>query len=243
MASIDVVIPVYNEQEALPKSIATLHQFLKEKISQPWNIVIADNGSTDKTMEVASSLARQYDRVRVVHLDQKGRGRALRKTMLESQADIISYMDVDLSTDLNAFPLLIKALDDGYGISMGSRLMPGAKVKRSFKRELTSRVYNLLIKLMFCTKFYDAQCGFKAIRREVARELVPLVENQSWFFDTELLLLALKRGYRIKEIPVKWSEDPGSTVNVVKTATEDIKGLLRLRFRPSPEVQKLKKQG
>lgn len=240
MASIDVVIPVYNEQEALPPSIATLHRFLKEKMSQPWTIVIADNGSIDKTMEVASALAKQYDGVKVVHLDQKGRGRALRKTMLESTADIVSYMDVDLSTDLSAFVPMIKAVEEGYGIAMGSRLMPGARVTRCFKRELTSRVYNLLVKMMFCTKFYDAQCGFKAIRSEVARRLVPLVENQGWFFDTELLLLATRAGYDIKEVPAIWREDPGTTVNVIKTAKEDIKGLLRVRFRPSPEVKKLK---
>lgn len=242
MASIDVVIPVYNEEEALPTCIATLHKFLKENLVQPWNIVVADNGSNDSTMEVATSLAKKYDRVRVVHLDQKGRGRALRKTMLESDADIISYMDVDLSTGLDAFPPMIKALEEGYGIGIGSRLMSGSKVTRCFKRELTSRVYNVMIKMMFFTRFHDAQCGFKAIRKDVARKLVPLVENQNWFFDTELLLLATKSGDRIKEVPVIWYEDPGTTVHVAKTAREDIKGLLRVRFRPSAGVKKLKKE-
>ncbi len=242
MTKIDVVIPVYNEEKALPWCINTLHWFLGENVTDSWTIVIADNGSIDKTMEVATALIRKYDRLRVVHLDQKGRGRALRKLMLESDADVITYMDVDLSTGLDAFVPMVNALQEGYGIAMGSRLMPGAKVQRSIKREITSRVYNLCIKLMFRVSFYDAQCGFKAIRRDVAQRLVPLVENQNWFFDTELLLLATRAGYRIKEIPVDWREDPGTTVNVAKTAKEDLKGLWRVRFHPSPEVKKLKKQ-
>ncbi len=240
MAAIDVIIPVYNEQEALPQNIPVLHRFLKENVRPPWTITIADNGSTDNTMSVASALAKQYAEVRVVHLDQKGRGRALRKTMLESPADIVSYMDVDLSTGLEAFPLLIKAVEEGYGIAMGSRLMPGAKVQRCLKREFVSRIYNILIKVMFFTRFYDAQCGFKAISREVVQQIVPLVENQNWFFDTELLLFALKKGHRIKEIPVVWAEDPGTTVHVGKTATEDLKGLLRMRFHPRRGLGKIR---
>ncbi len=239
--SVDVVIPVYNEEEALPGCIAILHRFLRENMSQPWTIIIADNGSNDRTMQVAASLTTSYDRVKVIHLDQKGRGRALRKLMLESDADIISYMDVDLSTGLGAFPPMIRAIEEGHEIAIGSRLMRGAKVTRCFKRELTSRIYNLMIKLMFFTTFHDAQCGFKAIRRDIARRLVPLIENQNWFFDTELLLLATRAGYRIKEIPVIWREDPGTTVNVAKTAKEDIKGLLRLRFCPGAGVKDLKK--
>lgn len=241
MAAIDVIIPVYNEQEALPQNIPILHGFLKENMSQSWTITIADNGSTDKTMTVASALSKQYPGVRVVHLDQKGRGRALRKIMVESPADIVSYMDVDLSTGLEAFPPMIKAVEEGYGIAMGSRLMPGAKVQRCFKREFVSRVYNILIKIMFFTRFYDAQCGFKALSRKVAQDILPLVENNMWFFDTEMLLLALKRGYRVKEIPVVWSEDPGTTVHVGKTAVEDIKGLLRMRFHPTRGLGKVKK--
>lgn len=240
MAAIDVIIPVYNEQEALPQNIPILHKFLKENIPSPWTITIADNGSTDNTMAVASALARQYAEVRVVHLDQKGRGRALRKTMLGSPADIVSYMDVDLSTGLEAFPLLVKAVEEGYGIAMGSRLMPGAKVQRCLKREFVSRAYNILIKLMFFTKFHDAQCGFKAVSRKVVQEIAPLVENNNWFFDTELLLLALKRGYRVKEVAVVWSEDPGTTVHVGKTAMEDLKGLLRMRFHPRRGLGKIK---
>jgi glycosyltransferase involved in cell wall biosynthesis len=243
MATIEVVVPVYNEQEALPRSIPVLHKFLTERIPQPWIITIADNGSTDNTIAVATALSQQYPGVRVVRIDQKGRGWSLQKTWLESQADIICYTDVDLSTDLEAFPRLVGALEqEGYDVATGSRLMPGAQVKRSFKREFVSRIYNLMVRLMFFSSFHDAQCGFKAIRREVAQDLVPLVENRNWFFDTELLLLALRKGYRIKEIPVKWYEDPGSTVHVTKTAVEYIEGLLRMRFRRLPRGSSKNKQ-
>ncbi|MFC2058362.1 dolichyl-phosphate beta-glucosyltransferase [Chloroflexota bacterium] len=231
MSSVDVVIPVYNEEHSLPACIATLSEFLAERLTNPWRIVIADNGSVDGTLGVGQALSEQYPNVSCVHIEQKGRGRALRRTWLESDADIVSYMDVDLSTGLDAFPELIGSLDEGYGVAIGSRLMRGAKTTRSFKRELTSRGYNFLIKAMFFSSISDAQCGFKAVTRSVAQEIIPLIKDQAWFFDTELLLLALKRGYRIKEVPVEWVEDPDTRVRVLKTAWEDVKGLLRVRFR------------
>ena len=236
MSTVDVIIPVYNEEEQLAQSVTTLRQFLKENPLSKWTIVIADNGSTDNTLSIAQALSLEYPDVRYVHLPEKGRGRALRQTILSSPADIVSYMDVDLSTHLSALPPLVKAVEDGYDIAIGSRLMSGAKTKRCFRRELISRVYNLLVKAMFFTPFCDAQCGFKAISHRAAQDLVPLVRNEMWFFDTELLILACRKGYKIKEIPVTWIEDPGSKVNVLKTATEDIKGLLRMRFKPLPTI-------
>jgi len=230
--SVDVVIPAYNEEKDLPHSVATLWDFLNEHLPYHWQIVIADNGSSDKTLAVAQALSQQYPHVTYVHLDLKGRGRALRKAWLESKADAVSYMDVDLSTKLTAFPPLIKALDEGYGVSTGSRLIRGSRVKRGLKREITSRSYNLLIKAVFLPSFHDAQCGFKAVRRDVVQEIVPFIKDQAWFFDTELLLLAQKKGYRIKEVPVEWVDDAGTTVKVAKTAWEDVKGLLRVRFKP-----------
>ena len=234
MTSVDVVIPVYNEEHVLAQSVATLRQFLEQNLPQRWNIVIADNASTDSTWEVDQGLARQYTDVSSLHLDEKGRGRALRRAWLESGADIVSYMDVDLSTDLKAFPELVQAIDDGYDVAIGSRLMPASSVKRSFKREFTSRSYNLLIRAMFLGKFSDAQCGFKALSSKASRELVPLTRDHEWFFDTELLILAEKKGYRIKEIPVAWAEDPDTRVAIFKTVRDDLKGLLRMRLRPLP---------
>jgi glycosyltransferase involved in cell wall biosynthesis len=232
MKTVDVVIPGYNEEKDLPRCIATLWDFLNEHLPYQWQIVIADNGSTDKTLAVAQALSQQYPRVTYVHLDLKGRGRALRKAWLESKADAVAYMDVDLSTKLTAFPPLIKALDEGYGVAIGSRLMRGSRIRRGLKREMTSRSYNFLIRMMFLPSFHDAQCGFKAVRRDVVQEIVPFIKDQAWFFDTELLLLAQKKGYCIKEVPVEWLDDTGTTVKVAKTAWEDVKGLFRVRFRP-----------
>jgi glycosyltransferase involved in cell wall biosynthesis len=242
--SVEVFIPVYNEEKDLPRCISTLHEFLKNRLDNPWRITVADNGSTDSTLSVAEAQSHKFTNVAYIHLPQKGRGRALRKAWTESQADIVSYMDVDLSTGLEAFPKMIEALESGYHIAIGSRLVMGAKVKRSLKREIVSRAYNLLVRLMFWPPFKDAQCGFKALHTDVARILVPLVKNNAWFFDTELLLVAHKNGYKIKEIPVEWAEDPDSRVKVVRTAWEDIKGLMRLRFGglPSAPPQALQKE-
>ncbi len=233
MPKVDVVVPVYNEEVVLTQSVETLRDFLTQNVSFSWNIVIADNASTDNTLAIAKQISKQYEDVTYVHLGLKGRGRALKKAWLESDADVVSYMDVDLSTGLDAFPILINSIDDKHGVAIGSRLMKGAKViGRSIKREITSRGYNMLIKAAFFPSFGDAQCGFKAVRRDVVQNIVPFIDNNEWFFDTELLLLAEKKGYRIKEIPVEWKDDPDTRVDVVKTAMEDIKGLLRVRFNP-----------
>ncbi len=227
---VNVTIPVYNEQEILPKSIATLHEFLGTHCRFSWEIVIANNASTDRTLDIARELASRLTAIRVVHLDQKGRGRALKRVWTESSADILSYMDVDLSSNLYAFPPLIEALlTGGFDIGIGSRLLKASTTRRSVKREVISRAYNLLVKSFFRTKFSDAQCGFKAITRKAAGELLPNIEDTGWFFDTELLVIGEKRGYRIFDLPVSWVEDLDSRVNILSTAVDDIKGLIRVR--------------
>ena len=236
-ATVDIVIPVFNEEQALPRSIVILADFLKANLRNPWQIVIADNASTDRTQSVSEMLCERYSGITYLHIPQKGRGRALKAAWLDSTADIVSYMDVDLATDLTHFPPLVESLQEGYHVAIGSRLSKGSKVSRSFKREVVSRGYNMLIKSMFFTPFQDAQCGFKALTRQTAKAIVPHIKNNNWFFDTELLIIAAKRGYRIKQLPVKWDDDPTSTVNITQTATEDIKGLLRLRFGGIPPVE------
>ena len=234
-ASVDIVIPVYNEEHVLERSVETLRSFVAQHLPYRWRVLVADNASTDGTLAVAQELARRYEDVDYLHLPQKGRGRALRAAWLASEADVVSYMDVDLSTDLVAFPPLVAAiLEEGYDVAIGTRLGSGSQTNRSPRRELISRTYNLLIKLLFFTRFSDAQCGFKAVSRRAAQELVPLVENQEWFFDTELLLLADKGGYRIKEVPVRWVEDPDTRVRIARTVAEDLRGLLRMRLRRIP---------
>jgi glycosyltransferase involved in cell wall biosynthesis len=237
---LDIVIPVYNEAHVLADSLAKLSSYLREtNFPYTWRIVVADNASTDETLSVAQELVARYgdlgDDVAAIHLPQKGRGRALRKAWSESEADAMCYMDVDLSTDLEALlPLVRAVLEEGYDVATGSRMTRGSQITRSLRREVTSRGLIALVKVAFLSKLSDTQCGFKAITRRAARELLPLVENEEWFFDTELLLLAEKGGYRVKDVPVRWVEDPDTRVNVLKTVLEDLRGLLRMRFRRIP---------
>ena len=193
---------------------------------------LGDNGSTDATPDIGRRLAEEDPRVAYLRIEQRGRGRALDRAWRESGADVVGYMDVDLSTGLDALPALVDAVRSGRcGVAVGSRLRPGSRViGRSLLRELTSRGYSALFRLMFLTGFRDAQCGFKAASRRVVDAVVPLVRDRGWFFDTEMLILAEKNGYRVEEIPVTWTDDPDSRVRIVATAWADLKGLLRLRF-------------
>lgn len=233
---LDIVIPVHNEALVLGNSVEKLRDFLREsEFPYSWRITIADNASTDSTLSVAYRLQDTHPDVQVVHLPQKGRGRALRKAWLESDAAALCYMDVDLSTHLDALlPLAQAVLVEGYHVATGSRMMRGSQIQRSLQREITSRGLITLIKLLFLSKLTDTQCGFKSIGRAIAHELLPQVESNEWFFDTELLLLAEKGGYRIRNIPIRWSEDPDSRVNIVKTVVEDLSGLARMRLKRIP---------
>jgi glycosyltransferase involved in cell wall biosynthesis len=227
---VDIVIPVLNEAHVLARSVGRVREFLSGQFPHRWRLVIVDNGSTDGTAEVAQALSKAHPDVSFLRLEQRGRGRALRCAWMQSSADIASYMDVDLSTELEALPRAIDALlNHGYDVAIGSRLMRGSRIRRSLKREIISRIYNVMVKAVLFTRFSDAQCGFKVVTREVIDRIVPQIKDQSWFFDTELLVLAEKQGYRIKDIPVVWNDDDDSRVKIVQTAWEDIKGVFRLR--------------
>lgn len=237
--TLDIVIPVLNEERSLPSSIPTLHGFMSANFADyDWRIVIADNGSDDATPQVSHRLSEQFDGVTPLRLEQRGRGLALKTAWGQSTADILAYMDVDLSTNLGALRPLVDAIGcDDWDIAIGSRLIKGAVVKRRpMKREITSRGYSLTFRSMFFTGFRDAQCGFKAVSRRVVDEVVPLVVNSHWFFDTELLLIAEANGFRIREIPVCWTDDPDTRVKILGTAIEDLKGLFRLRFGGIPRI-------
>jgi putative flippase GtrA len=227
--AVDVVVPVYNEAESLSSSVARLYGYLLERFPFSFRVTIADNGSTDGTWEVAQELERGLAHVRALRLDEKGRGRALHTVWSESDAAVLVYMDVDLSTELSALLPLVAPLISGHSdLAIGSRLTRGARVVRGPKRELISRGYNALLHATLGARFSDAQCGFKAIRADRAHELLPLVQDRGWFFDTELLVLAERSGLRIHEVPVDWTDDPDSRVDIVATALTDLRGVARL---------------
>jgi glycosyltransferase involved in cell wall biosynthesis len=226
---VEIVVPVRDEERELDAHIRRLHAYLITRFPFSARITIVDNGSTDRTGEYAAALARDLDAVRVLRLDLPGRGRALRTAWGDSDATVLAYMDVDLSTDLNALLPLVAPLLSGHSdLAIGTRLGRGARVSRGLQREVISRGYNLLLHAALRTRFSDAQCGFKAIRRDAAELLLPLVVDCGWFFDTELLVLAERSGMRISEVPVDWVDDPDSRVQVLATAWNDLKGVARL---------------
>ena len=228
-AQVEIVIPVRNEEHDLAASVRRLDAFLRDQFPIGTRITIADNGSTDGTWPQALALQAELAAVQAVRLERPGRGAALRAVWSASVADVYAYMDVDLSTDLNAlFPLLAPLLSGHSDVAIGTRLARGARVVRGPRREFISRCYNLLLHATLGTGFSDAQCGFKAIRADAARQLLPLTTDYGWFFDTELLVLAERAGLRIHEVPVDWIDDPDSRVKVVSTALGDIRGIIRL---------------
>jgi putative flippase GtrA len=232
---VEIVVPVYNEEQGLGPSIRRLRSYLDRSFPFTSTVTVVDNGSTDGTWMVATGLAAELDGVRAVRLVAKGRGRALRAVWSTSRSPVVAYMDVDLSTSLEALlPLVAPLLSRHSDVAIGTRLARGSRVMRGPKRELISRTYNLLLKTFLGNGFSDAQCGFKAARTEVARELLPHVEDNEWFFDTEFLVLAERSGFRIHEVPVDWVDDPDSRVDVVRTARDDLLGLARLCRGRSP---------
>jgi glycosyltransferase involved in cell wall biosynthesis len=232
MKTVDIVIPVYNGEKELKNSIKTIISFLR-KINFPykWKIIISDNVSTDNTPKIAKVLSKEYKNVEYLFIPKKGRGIALRTAWMKSKAEIVSFMDVDLSVELEAFPRMVSKIAEGSDICIGSRFLKESKVKRSLKREIFSRSYNFLLKLLFQNKFTDAQCGFKAFNTEAVKRILPFVNDDEWFFDTELLVLAERKKYKISEIPFTWTEGKSTTVKLIKTSIKLLKKAIKLRFQ------------
>ncbi|MEW1949346.1 bifunctional glycosyltransferase family 2/GtrA family protein [Pseudarthrobacter sp902506025] len=227
--ALEIVVPVYNEEAVLESSITRLAEYLTNEMPSTWKVTIADNASTDRTPVIAARLAGYMPNVEYRRLEVKGRGYALRDAWSNSEAKVLAYLDVDLSTDLAALPPLVAPLLSGHSdVSIGTRLGQSSRVIRGPKREFISRSYNFLLRRTMHVRFSDAQCGFKAIRAEVAKRLLPHVEDNCWFFDTELLIIAERSGLRIHEIPVDWVDDPDSRVDIKKTALDDLRGMVRL---------------
>src|SRR6476661_8151102 len=226
---LDVTIPVFNEERDLEECLRRLHAHLLDSFPHAFRITVADNASTDGTLKIAERLAREFPELAVVHLDEKGRGNALRKVWLASPSPVLAYMDVDLSTDLAALAPLLAPLISGHSdLAIGTRLTRNSRVVRGPKREFISRGYNLMLHSFMGARFSDAQCGFKAIRADVAQQILPYTVDNSWFFDSELLVLAERCGLRVHEVPVDWTDDPNSSVDIVKTALADMRGMARL---------------
>ncbi|MGC4935041.1 glycosyltransferase [Gordonia sp. DT30] len=228
---LDIVVPVYNEENDIARCLQRLREHLRNEVPFSARITVADNASTDSTVAIAAGISAEIGGIRVIHLDEKGRGRALKAVWSRSDAQIVAYCDVDLSTDLNALMPLIAPLISGHSdLSIGSRLAKDARVVRGPKREFISRSYNLILRTTMRAKFSDAQCGFKAMRTDIGRQVLPYITDTGWFFDTELLVIAQRVGLRIAEVPVDWIDDPASTVDVVATAVEDLKGCARVGY-------------
>lgn len=228
---VEITIPVYNEEKELEKNITTLFNFCDKSLrAYDWHITIADNASTDNTPVIAATLANKNPKILYFRLEQKGRGRAVKRVWSQSKCDYCIYMDLDLSTDLVHLPNILKKLEKGYDVAIGSRLAKGARVEgRTFLRELTSRVLNFFfIQFFFHTHFTDAQCGFKGVTRNIVENLIPKIKDNEWFFDGELLIVAEKSGYKIYEEPVHWVDNPGSTVRLIATIWGDLMSIKRL---------------
>ncbi len=240
MATVDLVLPVYNEERELEQSVSTVLAWCDGHPEHAWRVVVADNASTDRTLEIARRLeSERPGRAVALHIPAKGRGIALRTAWLTSTADVCAYMDVDLATDLGALPALIDPIARGeVDLAFGTRLHRDSRTTRGLKREFISRTYITILKVAAGLRVSDAQCGFKAISHAAARELLPLVKDTQWFFDSELLLIAQKNGYRLREVPVTWTDDPDTRVRIVKTAMEDLHGVWRLRRDGIPRVMR-----
>jgi len=232
---IDFVIPIYNEEKVLKNSICKLRKYLIDNVKDNWLIVIVENGSSDKSLEIAKNLSKKYNKIDFIHIDRKGRGYALKYVLENSKADICLYMDVDLSTGLSAIQEAVLSMKKGYDLVIGSRYLNNSKVERSVKRLVLSKGYNLLVWFLFRTKIRDLQCGFKAVNQKIIKGVLPKIRNKEWFFDTELTILSEIKGYKIKEIPVSWKENKDSKVKIIKTIKEYIFNSIKLKRRINNE--------
>ncbi|MFH8979880.1 glycosyltransferase [Streptomyces varsoviensis] len=232
MSLTEIVVPVRNEERTLVASIHRLHDYLVRNFPYPFLITIAENGSVDSTREVAAALARRFPEVSFVSFDGRGRGLALRRAWAASRADVVSYMDADLSIDLDGFLPLVAPLASGHSdLAIGTRHARGASVRRSLHRSVLSRTYNLILRIVLGVSFSDAQCGFKAGRREVVQAILPTVHDDQWFFDTELLCVAQRQGLRIHEVPVDCLDDPDTSVDIRRTVWDMLRGVVRVAGR------------
>lgn len=232
MKRADIVIPAYNESKNLEQSLKLLYSYLLKIKNVEWNVIIGENGSKDNTLDVAKKLAKKFPRLKVRHLNIPSRDNTLLTLWGESDADILVYMDADMSTNPKHTQELIDSIFDGYDIAIGSRIKEGAKVEREGIRVFLSNIYNkFLIPVILPTGVKDAQCGFKAINQKVAKSILPKLVKENGFMDTELLAVAKYKNYKVKEIPVEWTTGRESTMNVWKNIPNFLKNIFKTRWK------------
>ena len=229
LKTINLTLPVFNEARILEKSVADILSCLRS-FDLAFEICIVDNGSVDETLELAKRLASAYSQLSVKSFLKPGRGRAIKTSWLSSDAEIRCYMDIDLSTELSCLAdLLSPLITEEADISIGSRHLSNSAVVRSLKRELISRINVSATNFLTGLALTDFQCGFKACSRNAVEKLLPITQDNDWFFDTELLVYASYYGFRIHQEPVRWKEDPDSRVKIISTAIHNLRGLFRIR--------------
>lgn len=226
---LDLTVPVCDEEARLEANLRRLHSHLMESLPHAFRITVADNASTDGTLRIAERLARELPELLVVRFQDRGRGNALRQVWQNSPSPILAYMEAELPADLSALaPLLAPLLSGHSDVAVGTRLSPASHTNLSPQRQIISRSYNALLRTLMGAHVSDAQCAFKAIRADAARKLLPYIKDDRWFFDTELMIDAELCGLRVHEVPVDWTDDPNSSVDVVRTAFADLRGMARL---------------
>ena len=224
---IEITIPTYNEGKIIEKNIDKLFNFL-DNSKLDYNVTIANNASKDNTLIIAKKLARKYKKLIVYHTDKPGRGNALKEVWKKSKADILCYMDADLSTDLPHLNSMVE-LFPKYDIVLGNRLSKYSRTNRRIYRTLLSKGYNKIAKYILRIKTNDLQCGFKGIKKKVFMDIVNYTSDDNWFFDSQLIVWGEKKGYKIAEIPIKWIERKASKVKIRSTVTNYLKNLWKLR--------------
>lgn len=228
-----ITIPVLNEEIRLEPGVRETMRFLRENKMDSWTVEIADNGSTDKTQEIAEGLVKEYKgRLKFRKIPERGVGLALRYSWTDAKADIVGYMDVDLATDLKHLLEVQEIFEKNEADAVnGSRLLKGSKViGRTLKREISSRGFNAIMKFRLKNKFTDAMTGFKFFKRTIVIDLlkeVPVIPD--WFVSAELLVRTEWNGHRLREIPVHWTDEPNSKVNIPKLAKQYLGHIDRLR--------------
>ncbi|MCW3140831.1 MAG: glycosyltransferase family 2 protein [Methanophagales archaeon] len=229
---ISVVLPAHNEAERIEDAVNQTRKALAEFASS-FEIIIAEDGSTDGTAEIASRIEAENSFVKHIHSEERlGRGKALSRAFKLATGEILAYLDVDLSTDMKHLKELINAIkEEHYDFATGSRMLKGSEVKRSFKRAALSKVFNFLVRKILRSKISDHQCGFKSFRKETLIPLLNEITDEHWFWDTEMLVRAQRNSYKIKEIPVRWEDKggAGTKVNAFKDGLTMFYKIIKLR--------------